>query len=150
MNVEILSICDAATTSPGGKLNVLGAFDALHMSRFPSAHPQCTIAMRIRFNRMEEGHHKVALSFVDADGKRIMPDVQGDLNVRIAGDEPSIVTNLVINIHQLKIPQPGYYSIDLAIDSRHESSLPIVVRELPASNNQSQGEDQPGDNPSST
>jgi hypothetical protein len=131
MNLEILTLCDAATTSHGGKLNILGSFDTLHVTKFPAAHPQCAIAMRIRFTRMEEGTHNVALSFVDADGKRVMPDVQGEIAVKIGGDEPSTVTNLVINIHQLKLPEPGYYSLDLAIDSRHESSLPLMVRPMP-------------------
>lgn len=131
MNLEILTLCDAATTSGGGKLNILGAFDVLNVARFPAAHPQCAIAMRIRFSRMEEGSHKVVISFVDEDGKQIMPEIQGDIHVRVAGEEPSSVTNLVINIHQLKIPKPGYYSINFAVDSRHESSLPLVVREVP-------------------
>lgn len=131
MNVEILAICDAATTTPGGKLNILGAFDALTISKFPTAHPQCAIAMRIRFSRIEEGKHSVALSFVDDDGKRVMPDVQGELTVGATGEESSVVTNLVINVHQLKLPKPGNYSLDLAIDSRHESSLPLVVKHVP-------------------
>ncbi len=142
MNVEILTICDAATTTPGGKLNILGAFDVLNVNKFPAAHPQCAIAMRIRFSRIEEGKHKVVLSFVDDDGKRVMPDIQGEMIVGSAGDEPSVVTNLVINIHQLKLPKPGHYSVDLAIDSRHEISLPLFVRDT--SQNVSNGSDSDG------
>lgn len=134
MNLEVLAICDAATTNPGGKLNILGAFHALNVSKFPATHPQCALAMRIRFSRIEEGKHSVAISFVDDDGKKVMPDIQGELVVGTKGEEPSVVTNLVINIHQLKLPKPGHYSIELAIDSRHESSLPLFVREAPAGN----------------
>ena len=52
MNIEVFSLCDAATIE-GGKLNMLGAFDTIMAEKVPVVHPQCTIALRLRFNASE-------------------------------------------------------------------------------------------------
>ena len=54
MRVEVFSLCDAATTD-GGKLNLLGAFDAIWVKTMPVVHAQCAIALRVRFSRSERG-----------------------------------------------------------------------------------------------
>jgi len=43
----------------------------------------------------------------------------------------SVAANMILNLHGLKFQQFGEYSIDLAIDGRHESSLPFYVNQLP-------------------
>jgi hypothetical protein len=56
MIMQTAVICDAATESLG-KLNLLGAFDTLSVANFPSAHPQCALALRVIFDRADEGEH---------------------------------------------------------------------------------------------
>ena len=43
MQIQVAVICDAATETYG-KLNLLGAFDAIHAQQLPWTHPQCSIA----------------------------------------------------------------------------------------------------------
>ena len=55
MNIEIATICDAATANgAGGRLNILGAFDRI-FANFPLVIPQCSTAFRIRYARSEAG-----------------------------------------------------------------------------------------------
>ena len=56
MKVEVFCLCDAATDNRG-KLNILGTFDQIYSSKMPVVHPACAIALRMRFNKMEEGVH---------------------------------------------------------------------------------------------
>lgn len=128
MTVEILALCDAATSASEGKLNILGAFDTINAKNFPAMHPHCAIAMRLRFSRLEEGEHRVRISIVDDDGKAIMPELEGRITVKVPGDDPSAVTNLVINIQQLRLAKAGGYSINLALDGSHVTSLPLMVK----------------------
>jgi len=37
---------------------------------------------------------------------------------------------LALVIQQLKLPGFGEYSIDLAVDDRHEASIPLVVSQI--------------------
>ncbi len=126
MNVEIFALCDAATDY-GGKLCLLGTFDCLHARQFPVVHPHCAVALRIRFDRIEEGAHPVRLRLVDEDGKAMGPSVDGTIAMRIPPETLSLCANLVLSINGMKFEKPGRYSMDLAIDHRHEKSLPLTV-----------------------
>jgi len=71
MQLEIFTLCDAATEH-AGKLNIIGTFDVLRGLEAPFAHPQCAIAGRLRFEQIEEGNHRVSLTFADEDGNIVM------------------------------------------------------------------------------
>ncbi len=126
MRVEIFALCDAATDSHG-KLNLLGTFDTLVADSFPSRHPQCAVAVRLRFRRIEEGPHRVRLQIVDEDGRAVVPPLDGQLDVRCRPEVDSVSANLVLNLQALPLERPGRYSIDLAVDGREEASLPLYV-----------------------
>ena len=135
MNIEMIAFCDAATDSQG-KLNILGAFDCIWSMQAPIMHAQCAVALRIRFDRIEEGDHRIRINVIDADGKSVMPSLNANMKVVFGIDQDSAVTNLILNIHQLKLDRFGPYAIDVAVDGRQETSLPFFVRQLqkPASN----------------
>jgi len=126
MEVEIFALCDAAVDY-SGKLNLLGTFDSIWVKQFPAAQPHCSVALRVRFEREEEGQHRVRISIVDEDGKSIGPSVDGSIGVKFPPNSVSACANLVLNINGLKFEKPGRYSVDLALDTRHEKSLPLTV-----------------------
>ncbi len=129
MNIEVFSLCDAATVDVAGKLSVLGAFDTIWMANMPAVYPQCSIALRIRFQNMERGEHRVSVNFVDLDGKHLIPTADGKININFPDDQRSGSANLVLNLQMLKLDNYGEYSIDLAVDGRNEASLPLFIRE---------------------
>jgi hypothetical protein len=130
MNVEVFALCEAATDSQG-KLNILGAFDGIWTKTVPAIHPQCAVAIRLRFNRIEQGDHKIALHFVDDDGKMIIPPLNAGIQVNFGQDQSSGIANLVLNIQGLKLEKYGEYCINLAIDGRQEASIPLFVKPVP-------------------
>jgi hypothetical protein len=130
MNLEAFLLCDAATDQQG-KLNVLGAFDTLFAKQMPVTHPACAVAMRVRFEKIENGNHPVRIHVIDEDGKSIGPNLQANVNVNIGDDADSTATNLILNIQRLKFEDYGQYRIDLAIDNQIKGSLPLYVREVP-------------------
>jgi hypothetical protein len=127
MDIEAFVLCDAATQD-GGKLNILGAFDTIGARQMPAVHPFCSIALRMRFFKHEQGNHPVRLTFVDADGNAVLPSLDANVQITIDPNLESVCANLVLNITGLKFPVPGPYSIDLSVDSKHEKSLPVFVR----------------------
>lgn len=129
MKVELFVLCDAATDYHG-KLNILGTFDAIWAKQIPSVHPQCAIALRVRFSRIEEGDHKVRINIVDEDGKAVVPSLEAGINVKFREMPSSISMNMIFNIQGLKINNYGEYSVDLAIDGRHEASLPLYMNRM--------------------
>jgi hypothetical protein len=130
MKVELFALCDFAADY-AGKLNVIGVFDSIFAKQMPAVHPHCCIAVKLRFEKIEEGQKRVRLSVSDADGKSILPPIEIPVTVSMP---PHIHTNtiqVVANIGGLKIERFGEYSIDLAVDSRHEASIPFFAQQMP-------------------
>jgi len=128
MRIEIFALSDAATADVG-KLNMLGAFDTIWVAKTPAIYPQCTIVLRVRFERIERGEHKVTVQFADADGKNVIPPAQGTITIDFPEEQSSSSANLILNIQGLRLDRLGEYSIDLAIDGQQKASLPLFVKE---------------------
>jgi hypothetical protein len=129
MTIQVAVLCDAATDY-NGKLNLLGTFDTIYAPQMPTQHAQCSIAIRIAFDRNEEGTHTLNLNFVDEDGLPIMKSMQIPVTVVFPADATFISRNLVVNILQLTFAKAGLYSVDLSLDDRPLSSIPLAVKQL--------------------
>jgi hypothetical protein len=127
MIIQTAVICDAATAYLD-KLNLLGAFDTIHASSMPAVHPSCSVALRIIFERIEEGHHLLKLNLVDEDGKLLVPKMELPIHAPMPPDANFLSRNCIINFQNLKFEKPGYYSIDVALDNRHLTSIPLAVK----------------------
>ena len=131
MNVEVIVLCDAATEYQG-KLNILGTFDAIWARSIPVVHPLCAVALRLRFSKIEEGEHKVKINIIDEDGKSVLKPIETNVNVQFKESVlTSMAVNMILNAQGIKFPDYGEYSIDLAVDGRHEASLPLYVNQVP-------------------
>jgi len=128
MKVEIFTLCDAATADAGGKLNILGSFDRINATSIPVTHPLCALAIKMRFERLEEGQKRIRISIMDSDGAAVMPTLDAATQVSFPPGEHSVTACLVLQIQQIKLPNFGEYSIDLGVDGRHEASIPLFVR----------------------
>ena len=129
MQLEIFTLCDAATEH-AGKLNIIGTFDALRALEAPIAHPQCAIAGRLRFEEIEEGEHRVSLTFADEDGNVVMPKFDSTLAVKFHPGQRTVTSHFVMVIQQIRLPKFGEYTIDLAVDGRQLGSLPLYVSKV--------------------
>lgn len=125
MQLEILTFCDAAAEY-GGRLNILGSTDTILVPDTPFRYPHCTLAMRLRASRIEQGEHAVRVMIIDADGTPIV-NVDGKLNVRFAGAIGGAL-NLIINAQNLEFKEVGEYSIEVAVDGIQIGSTPLFVR----------------------
>ncbi len=130
MKLEIFTLCDAAHDY-AGKLCILGAFDHLRAKAEPITHPHLAVAIRIRFHRIEEGAHKLRLTFADEDGKPVMAPLEAGVNVRFGEESRSATMNLVLGVNALKLERFGEYSVDLAVDGVHLGSHPLYVDRIP-------------------
>jgi hypothetical protein len=131
MNIQVAVLCDAATQDSSSKLNILGAFDTIYAAQTPAVHPQCAVALRITFADGEEGQHKLALNFINADGRSIMPPVQMPVMVNLPEDAHFVSLNFVACIQRLQFPETGLYSVDVRIDDKSQAAIPLFVKPLP-------------------
>jgi hypothetical protein len=102
----------------------LRAFEA------PISHPQCAIAGRLRFEEIEEGEHRVVLTFADEDGNVVMPKFDSTLAVKFSPGQRTVTSHFVILIQQVRLPKFGEYTVDMAVDGRQLGSLPLYVTRI--------------------
>jgi hypothetical protein len=129
MRLELFSLCDFAADY-GGKLSVVGVFDNIFARQMPAVHQHCCLALKIRFDKIEEGQKRVRLTISDDDGKPILPAMEIPINVVMPADARTNAIQVVANIGGLKLERFGEYSIDFALDGRHEGSIPLFVRQM--------------------
>jgi hypothetical protein len=129
MNLELFTLCDFAKGEPTGKLYIIGTFDHVFAPEAPVPMPPSAIASRLRFGELEQGSHRVAVSFVDSDGVKVIPDITAQMGIQLPPGESTVTVNVVVVLPQIKLPRFGEYSIDLAVDAREEASLPLYVRQ---------------------
>ncbi len=129
MTIQVAVLCDAATDY-NGKLNLLGTFDTIYSPVIPAQHPQCSIAVRIAFERMEEGLHTLEVSFVDEDGQPIMRGMKLPGEVEFPPEATFVSRNFIVNIQQMVFAKAGHYSVNLALDESSLTSIPLEVKQM--------------------
>jgi hypothetical protein len=127
MNIQVAVLCDAATDD-NGKLNLLGAFDTIYAPQMPAVHPQCALALRVTFMPGDEGLHKITLNFINADGHPIIQGIELPVSVALPDEAHFLTRNFIVNIQQLKFPEPGMYSVDVRLDDESQASIPLLVK----------------------
>jgi hypothetical protein len=134
MKLELLTLCDYAKAESTGKLYIIGAFDHIYANQAPVPVPPCAIVSRLRFEASEQGPKGLAISFVDSDGVKMMPDATVQMTIQVPTGESTAAANVVLTLPQLNLPRFGEYAIDLTVDSRLEGSIPLYVHRAPQAN----------------
>jgi hypothetical protein len=123
-------LCDAANVSREGKLNILGIFGALRGLKFPHVHPAMTLVVALEATWTERGEHAVDIRLVDVDGRELLK-LDGRVNVQGERAGRPILTQAVLQLHNIAFPHPGTYTVDILVDRRHERSVPLEVHGPP-------------------
>jgi len=131
MKADIFTLCDAATISLDGKLNILGSYDTIWAAEAPVTMPLCCLAAKLRFMPDEEGAKSTRLSFIDSDGKSIIQPIEGTITVQVPAPESSASLPLTWMAQQLTLPDFGEYAVVLTVDGQ-ESNAPLYVKQLPS------------------
>jgi hypothetical protein len=128
VKVEILALCDFAVDY-AGKLTIVGVFDELSAPEAPAMHRAWSIAVRLRFDKSEEGSKALRVSIVDAAGTLVMPYLDERLDVVVPDSHASCAMQLILNIGRLTFSHFGDYSVDVDVDGNRVASAALFVRQ---------------------
>src|SRR5690606_25757026 len=128
MQAEIFTLCDAATIS-SGKLNILGSFDTIRCEAFPSRHPQCAIACKIRFYDNESGGHRLTFKIIDPDGRDVIPHAEVRIGPFASGRGSETHMNIWY-INGFPMDGPGEFFVDLLVDNSLVARCPLYVTKI--------------------
>lgn len=128
MDVDLALLADAATIDGSGKLNILGVFDRLKTSSFPTRHPRLSLVLRFSAGIHEAGRHEVGIALKAPDGKEVMR-LNGEMKLAPGpgGASDGVLVPHVLNMDGLIFPMAGRYAFDVAVDGEHHVSIPLSV-----------------------
>lgn len=128
MEVDLALLADAATIDSSGKLNILGIFDRLTTSSFPTRHPRLSLVLRFSAGLAEVGKHDVEIVLKAPNGKELVR-IDGEMNLAPGprGVGGAVLVPHVLNMDGLVFPAAGRYAFDVRVDGEHHVSIPLTV-----------------------
>jgi len=128
MEVDLALLADAATVDGSGKLNILGVFDRLGTSAFPTRHPRLSLVLRFSAGVHEVGKHDVQIVLKDPRGDEVVR-IDGEMNLAAGprGVAGGVLVPHILNMDGLVFARPGRYSFDVRVDGEHHVSIPLTV-----------------------
>ena len=131
MEIDLALLADAATVDSSGKLNILGIFDRISATGFPTQHPHVSLVLRFAASLTEAGAHKVEIVLSDPDGEEV---VRLDGEIQVAPGPPAaggrVRVPQVVNMDRLVFPRPGQYAFDVSVDGENQVSVPLFLHEV--------------------
>lgn len=136
MEIVLLLLADYANVSRGGKLNVMGVFDHLHASKFPTRHPQMHLVLRLRAELGEpSGPRELTIRVLNQDGRQIISLPPRKFRVPDSKEGRRSDMNFIIGLRDIVFPEAGSYEFMVEVDEEPQASIPLHV--LPRSQRQS-------------
>ena len=127
MEIKLAALADAANVSQEGTLNLLGIFNAVNATAFPSVHLSAQLVLNLEASSVEAGRsQKLEIVFCDADGNKqgsiaatfIVPKGQAGYSIKM---------NHIFAIPPMKFEKPGDYVFHIMINNEEKARMPLQV-----------------------
>ncbi|MFM2170434.1 MAG: hypothetical protein RI957_663 [Verrucomicrobiota bacterium] len=126
MELLVATLCDTAVENQG-KLNVLGAFDAIVAQSFP-ARFACNLALRFSFTSADHGSHKFSILLVDdSEAPTENTQEESDMQVNMPEGTAGFSTQNLITPLQGTVAKAGTYHFDIRFDGKVLVRVPLRV-----------------------
>jgi hypothetical protein len=124
MNVTFFGICDLASITREGKLNIMGIFKQIFVQQLPTRYLKFTVVGVLDGEPGKE--LKISLSVVDPTGERVLPEQQMQVKVGEGGG-----ANLMFQVANLPINNTGDHLIVLKENGKQiaETKFGVVKAE---------------------
>jgi len=126
LRMEMFTLCDGASEQ-GGRLSLIGTYEAIHAAGFPCVLPQVTVVLRIRFWPQEGNLHLFRLVLTNPDGKPLGVLVDATATLPPFIEDRSTVFNIIAHLQHVGIEEPGEHTLDFYLDDKMAGRLPVNV-----------------------
>ena len=112
------AVCDHATATPDGKLDIHGIFHDLYAPGFPARQERMTLVLSLEWDRDDAGRHSFRVDVIGPGGKPTLT-VEGQSEVRPRpAERPPPRTRLVMPLEDIVFPVPGRYDFRIKVKGR--------------------------------
>lgn len=128
LNIGMALIADEANLSQEGKLNVMGAFDRIAATNFPTVHPKMVFVFRIEARYGDGGQSiPVRVRLMDEDGG-VLFEAGGDLTAPEVQPGDLATAYQIFVLAGIGFQKPGMYKfvVNLGDQPPHETPMLVV------------------------
>jgi hypothetical protein len=125
MQLLVATLCDTAVENQG-KLNVLGAFDAIVAQNFPAGF-SFTLVLRFCFTSEDHGPHRFSVSLVDEAETPTQAANESQMDVNMPPGTAGFSTQNMIQPLQGSVKKAGTYHFDVRLDGNTLARVPLRV-----------------------
>jgi hypothetical protein len=118
MHIQLAFVCDEATMSPDGKMDVRGVFNDLAAPGFPAKQERMVLVTAIEWEPGDEGRNIFRVDLVGPDGRpSLTVDGHTEVERRPAGRPPPR-TRLILPLENVVFPVPGRYRFEIRVKGK--------------------------------
>lgn len=118
-------LCEMAFLSQNGNLNIIGIFENVNATQFPTVFPKLAIIVALSTN---VGKHQTVIRFINSSTKQeVMNPITIGLDVKDTGNP----IRLIGDINNLNIKEEGAHLIRVEFDGNPLVELPFTVKKTP-------------------
>jgi hypothetical protein len=122
-------LADEANISQEGKLNIMGVFDRISASAFPTVHPKMVFAFRVQADYADGARtFPVLVRLVDEDGG-VLFDAGGELVPPPVQPGEFATANQIFTLVGVQFPRPGNYKFVVNVGDLPPHETPLVLVE---------------------
>jgi hypothetical protein len=131
MKIPMAFLADEANVSQEGKLNVLGIFDRISASAFPTMHPRMVFAFRVQSGYADSGQpFPVRVRLMDEDGG-VLFEANGEMVAPAVEPGEHTTANQVFTLVGVQFQKPGSYKFVINIGDQPPSETLFTVTQAP-------------------
>lgn len=123
MQLQYSFICEAATVSADGKLNVLGIFNRIGFPEFPGKIHRLVLVISCLGGTHDFGMHELDVRLMGPDGMNTVDPLNMHIDIEPEGGS----ANVIGEYNGVEFKEPGPYSFEIQLDGRHFASLALDV-----------------------
>lgn len=113
MRLLASAICDHATVTPDGKLDLHGVFHDLYAPGFPARQQRMMLVLSLEWDQEDNGRFSFRVDVKGPDGKPTLTvEGQSEVTPRPA-DRPPPRTRVVMPLEDIVFPVPGRYDFEI-------------------------------------
>lgn len=126
--LELLSVCRKIESS-NGSITLEGIVSIIPLRKFPATF-NFSVAMIVRFERAEEGPHRIDFSICDYEGVPVQPPDPKTVLVKVAGDMPATWVTHTGEIQKFGVAKPANYKLVVKVDDVVVGDTAFFVMDL--------------------
>jgi hypothetical protein len=129
MNLDFAVLADYALIDQQGKLSIIGIFQHVWVTSFPTVNARTHLVLRVKGRRTEIGSHSIRIRFVDDAGQELLG---GEGTVQF-GEPVAGVTELeagAVLVFDIPLPKAGQYAFEIGLDDQVSTRVQLTAAQV--------------------